>query len=64
MQKLGKISEKKFNNYGEIVTYTQIYAPPSGFEKSVPYTVAIVKLDGNGPMSPDRSLTAIQNVSK
>jgi len=48
-RRLGKIVEKKFSNYGEIVTYTQIYAPPSGFEKSVPYTVAIVKLDDNGP---------------
>ncbi|MFH1127746.1 MAG: Zn-ribbon domain-containing OB-fold protein [archaeon] len=47
-RRLGKIVEKKFSNYGEIVSYTQTHASPAGFEKSVPYTVALVKMD-NGP---------------
>ncbi|MCK5699128.1 MAG: Zn-ribbon domain-containing OB-fold protein [Candidatus Aenigmarchaeota archaeon] len=45
----GKIVEKKFSNYGEIVTYTVISAPPAGFEKGAPYALAIVKMDENGP---------------
>ena len=48
-RRTGKIVEKRFSNYGAIVTYTQIYAPPAGFEKSVPYALAIVRLDKNGP---------------
>lgn len=45
----GKIVDKKFTNYGEVVSYTHTHAPPAGFEKSAPYTVAIVKFDDDGP---------------
>ncbi len=48
-RRTGKIIEKRFSNYGTIFTYTRIYAPPAGFEKDVPYNIAIVKLDNNGP---------------
>ncbi len=45
----GKISEKKFAGVGKIVTYTRVHAAPSGYEKQVPYAVAIVQLE-EGPM--------------
>ncbi len=45
----GKITEKKFSNYGTITTHTTVFASPAGFEKSVPYPLAIIKLDNNGP---------------
>ena len=45
----GKISEKKFAGIGKIVTYTRVHAAPAGYEKQVPYAVAIVQLE-EGPM--------------
>lgn len=37
-----------FKGSGEVYSYSTIFYPPSGFEKQVPYTVAIIKLD-EGP---------------
>ncbi len=45
----GKISDKKFMGVGKIVTYTIVHAAPSGYEKQIPYAVAIVQLE-EGPM--------------
>lgn len=38
-----------FSGTGEIVSYTTIHVAPAGFEKSVPYNIALVKLD-DGPV--------------
>lgn len=52
-RRAGKMNEYKFSGDGEILSYTTIYTPPSGFEILKPYTLAIVKLK-EGP-----SLTAM-----
>jgi uncharacterized OB-fold protein len=39
----------KFSGKGEVYSFTTIYEAPAGFEKNVPYTVALVKLE-EGPM--------------
>lgn len=44
----GKIEPFQFSGNGEIVSFTIIRTPPSGFEKLAPYVVAIVRLD-EGP---------------
>ncbi len=44
----GKIENFQFSGNGEIVSYTVIRTAPSGFEKQMPYVVAIVRLD-EGP---------------
>jgi uncharacterized OB-fold protein len=31
---------------GRLYTYTTIYVPPAGFEPLVPYTVAVVEVEG------------------
>jgi uncharacterized OB-fold protein len=38
-----------FSGRGEIFSFTTIYEPPSGFDETAPYTVALVKLE-EGPM--------------
>jgi len=43
-----EMEDYKFKGNGEIYSYSTIHYPPAGFEKQVPYTVAIVKLD-EGP---------------
>ena len=40
----GKIEPFKFSGEGRIVSYTIIRTAPGGFERMVPYAVAIVKL--------------------
>jgi len=40
----GKLEDFQFSGNGEIVSYTIIRVPPSGFERQAPYAVAIVKL--------------------
>jgi uncharacterized OB-fold protein len=39
----------QFSGRGEIFSHTTIYDPPTGFEESAPYTVALVKL-AEGPV--------------
>ena len=41
----GSIEELSFSGKGEIVSFTIIRSAPEGFEKYVPYTVAVIKLD-------------------
>ncbi|MFQ6137067.1 MAG: Zn-ribbon domain-containing OB-fold protein [Candidatus Hydrothermarchaeales archaeon] len=48
-RRLGKLGKKKLSGVGEVLTYTVIHAAPEGFDKQVPYVMAIVKLD-EGPM--------------
>ncbi len=38
-----------FSGKGEVYSFTTVYEAPSGFDKTAPYTVALVKLD-EGPM--------------
>jgi len=47
-----KIESHKFCGEGEVLSYTEIYSPPQGFENIKPYILAIIKLK-EGP-----SLTA------
>jgi hypothetical protein len=39
----------QFSGRGEVYSFTTIYEPPSGFEETAPYTVALVKLE-EGPL--------------
>ena len=38
-----------FSGRGEVYSYTTVYTPPTGYEESAPYTVALVKLE-EGPL--------------
>jgi uncharacterized OB-fold protein len=42
-------TEFEFSGKGEVYSFTDIYNSPEGFEKTIPYTVALVKLD-EGPV--------------
>lgn len=44
----GSISTKTFCGRGKIYSFSEIFAPPSGFELESPYTIAIVQLE-EGP---------------
>lgn len=44
----GEIVPFKFGGTGEVVTYTIVHSAAKGFEKQVPYALAIIKLD-EGP---------------
>ena len=41
----GAVEDFQFSGKGEIVSYTIIRTAPEGFEKYVPYAIAIIKLD-------------------
>jgi uncharacterized protein len=43
------ITEYVFNPKGKVVSWSQIHAAPVGFEKYVPYIIALIKLD-EGPV--------------
>lgn len=47
-RRMGKLEDIKLRGIGEVLTYTIISAPPEGFERQVPYIMAIVKLE-EGP---------------
>jgi len=38
-----------FSGRGEVYSYSTVYHPPAGFEETVPYTVALVRLE-EGPL--------------
>lgn len=44
----GKIEEKQYAGKGTIYSFTEISAPPEGFEDQVPYVLAIIQLE-EGP---------------
>jgi uncharacterized OB-fold protein len=41
----GKIEPVKFSGKGKVYSFTEIHAPPAGFEKQAPYVMAIVELE-------------------
>ena len=43
-----EFEEITLSDEGEIVSYTVIRTPPSGFEDEAPYAMGIIELDGGG----------------
>ena len=41
----GKLTEVQYAGKGKVVSYTEVHAPPQGFEDQVPYILAIIELD-------------------
>jgi len=41
----GKIVDVQFAGTGKVYSFTEVTAPPEGFEDQVPYTLAIIELD-------------------
>jgi uncharacterized OB-fold protein len=41
----GKIEDIKYSGKGKVYSFTDINAPPVGFEDQVPYVLAIIELD-------------------
>jgi len=41
----GKIKKYSFSGTGKIVSFSTVYSPPYGFERNVPYVLAIVELE-------------------
>ena len=41
----GKIVEEYFAGNGTVYSYTEVTAPPEGFEDQVPYILAVIELD-------------------
>lgn len=39
--------QKTLDLNGEIISFTRVFTPPSGFESQAPYVVVIVKLNNN-----------------
>ena len=44
----GKIEQTRFSGHGKVYSYTEVTAPPEGFELEAPYVLAIVQLE-EGP---------------
>ena len=43
-----EMQDYRFKGTGEVYAHSRIHYPPAGFEKQVPYSVAMIKLD-EGP---------------
>lgn len=41
----GKLSELQFSGKGKVYSFTEVTAPPEGFEDQVPYILAVIELD-------------------
>lgn len=41
----GKLEEIKYKGVGKIYSFTEIFAPPEGFEDQSPYVLAIIELE-------------------
>ena len=41
----GKITDVQFAGKGKVYSFTEIFAPPDGFEDQIPYILAIIELD-------------------
>ena len=41
----GKMEPFEFSGNGKVYSFTEIHAPPSGFEEQVPYVIAVIELD-------------------
>jgi uncharacterized OB-fold protein len=44
----GKVEKREFIGKGKIYSFTEISAPPAGFEEQAPYVLAIIQLE-EGP---------------
>jgi hypothetical protein len=40
----GKLEEKAMPHFGKILSFTEVFAAPRGFEFEVPYVMAIIEL--------------------
>lgn len=41
----GKLTEIQFSGKGTVFSFTEVTAPPDGFEDQVPYILAVIELD-------------------
>ena len=41
----GRLTEVQFSGKGKIYSFTEVTAPPEGFEDQVPYMLAVIELD-------------------
>ncbi len=41
----GKLNEVAFGGKGKVISFTEVSAPPEGFEEQAPYLLAIIELD-------------------
>ena len=41
----GKLNEIQFSGKGQVYSFTEVSAPPEGFEDQVPYLLAIIELE-------------------
>ncbi|MBM3228807.1 Zn-ribbon domain-containing OB-fold protein [Candidatus Parvarchaeota archaeon] len=48
-RRLGKIEPRQFVGRGKIYSFTEVSAPPVGFELEVPYVLALIELE-EGPL--------------
>lgn len=46
----GKLAESKMPETGTILSYSQVFVAPSGFEHETPYFLAIVELDNKATL--------------
>ncbi len=46
----GKLAEAKMPETGKIVSYSQVFVAPSGFEHDTPYFLAVVELDNKATL--------------
>ncbi|QQS38841.1 Zn-ribbon domain-containing OB-fold protein [Candidatus Woesebacteria bacterium] len=46
---IGKTKDYLLQPYGKIISLSEVYVAPTGFEKFVPYTIVIIKLT-KGPL--------------
>ena len=57
----GKIEDFKLSGKGKIKSYTIIRVPPEGFEKYIPYAIAIIELD-DGTMISGQIVDNVESV--
>lgn len=41
----GRLKEIQFSGKGKVYSFTEVTAPPEGFEDQVPYILAVIELD-------------------
>ena len=49
----GIIENYKFSGKGRIVSYSTVYSPPKGFERQIPYVLAIVELEKSARLTAE-----------
>ena len=58
---LEQTTDTPLSGFGEIISFTTIHTAPSGFEKQVPYTIAIIKLE-EGPQLTAQIIGSESNI--